>query len=82
MTDEQLLENAAAGDETAFALLYQRHRDLVFRFTYRLLQSPEAALIWWKLTNCSVRGIAARFQLQIRITTKNLLRLRSEGHVQ
>jgi RNA polymerase sigma-70 factor (ECF subfamily) len=43
MTDEQLLENAAAGDETAFALLYQRHRDLVFRFTYRLLQSPEAA---------------------------------------
>ena len=43
MTDEQLLENAAAGDETAFALLYQRHRDLVFRFTCRLLQSHEAA---------------------------------------
>jgi RNA polymerase sigma-70 factor (ECF subfamily) len=43
MTDEQLLENAAAGDETAFALLYHRHRDIVFRFTYRLLQSPEAA---------------------------------------
>jgi RNA polymerase sigma-70 factor (ECF subfamily) len=43
MNDEQLLENAATGDETAFALLYQRHRDLVFRFTYRLLQSPETA---------------------------------------
>jgi RNA polymerase sigma-70 factor (ECF subfamily) len=43
MTDEKLLENAAAGDETAFVALYQRHRDLVFRFAYRLLQSPETA---------------------------------------
>jgi len=43
MTDEKLLENAAEGDETAFVALYQRHRDLVFRFTYRLLQSPEIA---------------------------------------
>jgi RNA polymerase sigma-70 factor (ECF subfamily) len=43
MTDEKLLENAAAGDETAFVTLYQRHRDLVFRFAYRLLQSPESA---------------------------------------
>ena len=44
MTDEKLLENAAAGDETAFVTLYQRHRDLVFRFAYRLLQSPESAV--------------------------------------
>ncbi|MBO0726850.1 MAG: RNA polymerase sigma factor [Blastocatellia bacterium] len=43
MTDEKLLENAAAGDETAFVALYQRHRDLVFRFAYRLLQSRETA---------------------------------------
>jgi RNA polymerase sigma-70 factor, ECF subfamily len=43
MTDEKLLEKAAAGDETAFVALYQRHRDLVFRFAYRLLQSPETA---------------------------------------
>jgi RNA polymerase sigma-70 factor, ECF subfamily len=43
MTDEKLLENAAAGDETAFVALYQRHRDLVFRFAYRLLQSQETA---------------------------------------
>jgi RNA polymerase sigma-70 factor (ECF subfamily) len=43
MTDEKLLENAAAGDEMAFVTLYQRHRDLVFRFAYRLLQSRETA---------------------------------------
>lgn len=43
MTDEGLLKRAASGDEVAFALLYQRHRDPVFRFTYRLLQSRELA---------------------------------------
>src|SRR5262245_34334161 len=43
MTDEKLLENAAEGDETAFVALYRRHRDLVFRFAYRLLQSQETA---------------------------------------
>ena len=43
MTDEGLLERAVEGDGTAFALLYQRHRDLVFRFSYRLLQSRESA---------------------------------------
>ena len=43
MTDEDLLKKAASGDETAFTLLYQRHRDPVFRFSYRLLQSRELA---------------------------------------
>jgi RNA polymerase sigma-70 factor, ECF subfamily len=43
MTDEDLLELAASGDETAFTQLYLRHRDSVFRFTYRLLQSREVA---------------------------------------
>lgn len=43
MTDESLREQAAKGDEMAFALLYRRHRDPVFRFTYRLLQSREIA---------------------------------------
>jgi DNA-directed RNA polymerase specialized sigma24 family protein len=40
MTDERLLEQAASGDETAFAVIYERHRGLVFRFAYRLSQSP------------------------------------------
>jgi RNA polymerase sigma-70 factor (ECF subfamily) len=43
MTDERLLEQAAFGDETAFAVIYERHRGLVFRFAYRLSQSREMA---------------------------------------
>ena len=43
MTDERLLEQAASGDETAFAVIYERHRSLVFRFAYRLTQSRETA---------------------------------------
>lgn len=43
MTDENLLTAAARGDETAFRLLYERHRTVVFRFAYRLLQSIELA---------------------------------------
>jgi RNA polymerase sigma-70 factor, ECF subfamily len=43
MTDERLLEQAASGDETAFAVIYERHRGLVFRFAYRLSQSKEVA---------------------------------------
>jgi RNA polymerase sigma-70 factor (ECF subfamily) len=43
MDDERLLERASSGDETAFALLYERHRQIVFRFAYRFLQSKELA---------------------------------------
>jgi RNA polymerase sigma-70 factor, ECF subfamily len=43
MTDERLLEQAASGDETAFAVIYERHRSLVFRFAYRLSQLREMA---------------------------------------
>jgi RNA polymerase sigma-70 factor (ECF subfamily) len=43
MTDERLLERASRGDEAAFLALYERHRDHVFRFAYRLLGSEELA---------------------------------------
>jgi RNA polymerase sigma-70 factor, ECF subfamily len=43
MTDEQLLAGARSGDETAFLLLYERHRDPVVRFAHRLLGAAEAA---------------------------------------
>lgn len=43
MTDEELLTNASRGDEAAFLELYQRHRDPVFRFAYRLLGAVELA---------------------------------------
>lgn len=43
MTDERLLESASRGDEAAFLVLYQRHRDAVFRFAYRLSGSVSVA---------------------------------------
>ncbi len=42
-TDERLLELAANGDTAAFQILYERYRDPIFRFAYRLLGSVEAA---------------------------------------
>ena len=42
-TDEHLLERAGAGDEAAFQELYERHRNAVFRFAYRLSGRVEAA---------------------------------------
>lgn len=43
MTDERLLASAGRGDEAAFLALYERHRDAVFRFAYRMLGSPHLA---------------------------------------
>lgn len=43
MTDERLLETAANGDTEAFQVLYERYRDPIFRFAFRLLGSVEAA---------------------------------------
>lgn len=43
MTDEQLLEQAANGDTAAFQKLYERYREPIFRFAYRVLGSVEAA---------------------------------------
>jgi RNA polymerase sigma-70 factor (ECF subfamily) len=42
-TDELLLEQAANGNTAAFQILYERYRDPIFRFAYRLLGSVEAA---------------------------------------
>jgi RNA polymerase sigma-70 factor (ECF subfamily) len=42
-TDELLLEQAGAGDSAAFLKIYERHRDPVFRFAYRLSGSVELA---------------------------------------
>jgi RNA polymerase sigma-70 factor (ECF subfamily) len=43
VTDERLLAEAANGDGNAFQILYERYRDPIFRFAYRLLGSAEAA---------------------------------------
>lgn len=42
-TDELLLESAGAGDAAAFQELYERHRNAVFRFAYRMSGSVENA---------------------------------------
>ena len=42
-TDERLLEQAAHGRTAAFQILYERYRDPIFRFAFRLLGSVEAA---------------------------------------
>jgi RNA polymerase sigma-70 factor (ECF subfamily) len=43
VTDEKLLADAANGDGKAFQILYERYRDPIFRFAFRLLGSAEAA---------------------------------------
>lgn len=42
-TDELLLLGAGTGDPAAFIELYERHRDAIFRFSYRLSGSVEEA---------------------------------------
>jgi RNA polymerase sigma-70 factor (ECF subfamily) len=42
-TDELLLQKAGKGDQAAFLELYDRHREPIFRFAYRLLGSIEIA---------------------------------------
>ena len=42
-TDELLLQRAGDGDQAAFLDLYDRYRQPVFRFAYRLLGSVEIA---------------------------------------
>ncbi|HKR11050.1 MAG TPA: RNA polymerase sigma factor [Pyrinomonadaceae bacterium] len=42
-TDELLLQRAAKGDQAAFLELYDRHREPIFRFAYRLLGSIDIA---------------------------------------
>jgi RNA polymerase sigma-70 factor (ECF subfamily) len=42
-TDELLLQRAGEGDQAAFLELYQRYREPIFRFAYRLLGSVEIA---------------------------------------
>jgi RNA polymerase sigma-70 factor (ECF subfamily) len=42
-TDERLLQQAGEGDQAAFLELYDRYREPIFRFAYRLLGSVEIA---------------------------------------
>lgn len=41
--DSELLGATRAGDEAAFLELYERHKDRVYRFAYRMTGSPDLA---------------------------------------
>lgn len=41
--EAELLMKACHGDESAFQLIYERHRNCIFRFAYRMLGSTTAA---------------------------------------
>jgi RNA polymerase sigma factor (sigma-70 family) len=41
--DQELLASAARGDQAAFSQLYQRYRNRVYGFAYRMLGTQEAA---------------------------------------
>jgi RNA polymerase sigma-70 factor (ECF subfamily) len=43
MSDADLVKRSARGDETAFLILYARHRDAVYRFAWTLLKSEADA---------------------------------------
>ncbi|HEV7395076.1 MAG TPA: sigma-70 family RNA polymerase sigma factor [Pyrinomonadaceae bacterium] len=43
ITDELLLERARGGDQAAFLQIYERHRNGIFRFAYRLVGFTELA---------------------------------------
>jgi hypothetical protein len=43
LADQELLAEAARGDQAAFSQLYQRYRNRVYGFAYRMLGSQEAA---------------------------------------
>jgi RNA polymerase sigma-70 factor (ECF subfamily) len=43
MSDAELLRRSAKGDQTAFQVLYERHRDAVYRFAWALTKSPADA---------------------------------------
>ncbi len=43
MTDQDLVQRARKGDEAAFLLVYERNRNAVFQFAYRLTGTVETA---------------------------------------
>ncbi|HEY8149815.1 MAG TPA: RNA polymerase sigma factor [Vicinamibacteria bacterium] len=89
LSDPMLLARARDGEERAFVLLYERHRDPVFRFAYRMLGSVEAAEdvahdCFLGLMTQPLRFDPSRASLLTYLcgAARNLSfkRLRSEGH--
>jgi DNA-directed RNA polymerase specialized sigma24 family protein len=41
--EAELLKQACRGDESAFQIIYEHHRNCIFRFAYRMLGTAAAA---------------------------------------
>lgn len=85
--DQVLLEAAVKGDEHSFGLLYDRHRDRVFRHLYRLASTREEAedlvavvfLEAWR-RRYSVRTVDGSILPWLLVTANNAARNSARWH--
>lgn len=67
--DQDLLDAVAAGDETAFATLYERHRDWVYRLAFRFTRDEALAADVTQDVFMHLLGRAGKLQLHAKLTT-------------
>ena len=86
LSDETLFEKARRGDQDAFKFLYQRHRNAVFDFLYRVSGSAEVAEeITHDCFLSLMRGsdrlvISTSFRIRLFSTARNLALERFRDH--
>lgn len=67
--DKALVAAAAGGDSDAFAALYRRHRDRVFRVAAGIMCDREAALDVTQDVFCKLVGVLGRYDGRAAFTT-------------
>lgn len=67
--DVELASAAAAGDRDSFAVLYTRHRDLVFCVAVGIMGDREAALDVTQDVFCKLMGVLGRYDGRAAFTT-------------
>jgi len=86
LSDETLFEKARRGDQDAFKFLYQRHRNAVFDFLYRVSGSAEVAEdithdCFLSLMRGSDRQmISTSFRIRLYSTARSLVLERFRDH--
>jgi RNA polymerase sigma-70 factor, ECF subfamily len=68
-SDEQLVEQSLGGDSQAFALLYDRHRERVYRLAYRFVANKTDALDLCQEIFVKAFESLASFRGQAKFTT-------------
>jgi len=88
-SDHMLLAQAKQGEERAFVLLYERHRDSIYRYVFRMLGSVETAEdithdCFLGLMKAPLRFDPSRASLRTYLCgaarNLSLKRMRDEGH--